>query len=38
VPAIIDFMSKKSYVNENFNIKNVSFAVNIREDCEDFDF
>jgi len=37
VPSLMDFMAKKS-INENFSIKNVTYAQSTRTDDEDFKF
>jgi radical SAM superfamily enzyme YgiQ (UPF0313 family) len=38
VPPIIDFISRMNYVDENFKIRDVSYAYNKRSDHSDFDF
>lgn len=38
VPPLLDFMAKRKYINENFKIKNVTYAENKRADSDDFDF
>lgn len=38
VPPLMGFMSRKNYINENFNIKNVTYAQSTMSDDEDFNF
>lgn len=38
VPPLLDFMAKGKYIDENFAIKNVTYAKNKRIDDCDFDF
>lgn len=38
VPPLLDFVRKKSYIDENFNIEEVSIAVNKREREEEGEF
>ncbi|MCK4764923.1 MAG: radical SAM protein [Candidatus Aminicenantes bacterium] len=38
VPSLLDFMSKKGYISENFDIEGAGFAKNTRTDDSDFNF
>ena len=38
VPPLLDFIAKEKYIDENFKIKNVTYAENIRADSDEFDF